>query len=184
MMNKMNDKELKQILSDHALWLEDPKKGERADLEDANLSGGMSKYNFTISGRKVDSIHSALDSEIVIEVTSASFCGTRMYLKFLLEYSSSKIIFQKVELKPSAGWSSDEHKGFLKGYFGFLEERQFLVAIEELKLKLNGQNLGNNLPLQWNEFMREFMVWYASDIDPLIRMELEIFNKYAKNTNN
>lgn len=143
----------------------------------------MSKYNFEISGRKVDSIQSALDSEIFIEITSIKFCGTRMYLKFLLEYNSKTPIFKKVELKPNTGWSSDEHKGFLKGYFGFLEDREFNIAIEELKLKLNGQHLGNNLPLLWNEFVREFYSWYSDNVDSVIKMELEIFNKYAKTVN-
>ena len=34
----MNINELSKILENHKLWLEDPKKGERADLNDANLS--------------------------------------------------------------------------------------------------------------------------------------------------
>ena len=35
----MNINELSKILENHKLWLKDRKKGERADLRDANLRG-------------------------------------------------------------------------------------------------------------------------------------------------
>ncbi len=35
--NEMNINELSKILENHKLWLEDPRKGERANLECANL---------------------------------------------------------------------------------------------------------------------------------------------------
>jgi uncharacterized protein YjbI with pentapeptide repeats len=35
----MTQEELKQILEQHKLWLDDPTKGNRADLREANLRG-------------------------------------------------------------------------------------------------------------------------------------------------
>ena len=37
--NVMNINELSKILENHKLWLKDRRKGERADLRDADLSG-------------------------------------------------------------------------------------------------------------------------------------------------
>jgi len=37
-MKTVSEQELKEILEKHAMWLEDPTKGKRADLSGANLS--------------------------------------------------------------------------------------------------------------------------------------------------
>lgn len=46
------------------------------------------------------------------------------------------------------------------------------------------QNSNLNFPSKWRELKHELVDWYNENIKPLLKDELKMFNKYAKNTNN
>lgn len=139
----------------------------------------MIEYNFELMSRSVQSSRSSLQSEFVIAVLASKFCSTSLYLQFSLIQRSGDLEVKQIEFKANESVEELEHLGFLRGSFGFANKRELDAALANLVKTLNEESAINNTDSRWQDFKEQFVEWYNIQIKPLIKVEMEIFNRYS-----
>jgi len=77
-------------------------------------------------------------------------------------------------------WQDIEEKAYLKGRFNFIEDREIILATNDLKDILNQKSSELNFSSKWIDLRYEFATWYDYNIKPLLEDEIKMFHKYAK----
>ena len=139
----------------------------------------MELYNFKITCRKIESYLSNTDEKLTIQVSHAKLKATNFYFSLTLDREKDAILIKTVELKVGVAWQDLEAIAYLKGYFGFTEDRDISKAIEELKNALNGNEYSlGQLDPKWQEFHMDFQKWFMYKIKPCLEKELELYKMY------
>ncbi len=123
-----------------------------------------------------------------------SLCSHEYYIN--VNKSSMHIFALKLIFKAKVGedWYADSsslrleydefRKGLISGVFFFKDQNTLVDAIDSLRLTLNEEKHNLQFSDQWEEFRKQFAEWFSNHLKPQVNSHIEIFNKYAKNTNN
>lgn len=142
----------------------------------------MEKFYFEITDLRSNMTQYSYDSNLVVKILSEE--GSRpLYLHIKLKLDKDTLVFDNMYLEVCPTWGKEEQLGFIAGKFEFRPEdiKKYIdLAVKELQQ----DNHSYYLPSKWRSFAHNFRFWYESKVKPLLADELNIFNKYAKNTNN
>jgi hypothetical protein len=76
--------------------------------------------------------------------------------------------------------SESEHKGYLRGHFGFIDKDSLEKSLSDLKNTLNGQHMPNNHSESWKSFKESFFDWYTKVLNKVILSEIELFQECVR----
>jgi hypothetical protein len=137
------------------------------------------EYIFKVSSREVKSYLPDLDQKLNIQASHAKFKSTTFYFLLQFDQKADTFLIKTIELKVGISWQDLETIAYLKGYFGFIEDREILKAIEELKNALNDKECSvAQFDAKWQEFHISLKKWFFDKIKPCLELELKLHKMY------
>ncbi len=137
------------------------------------------EYSFKVTCRKIESYLPNMDEKLTIKVSRIKFKTIDFYFSLSFDKTADLIIINDMAFQIGASAQDLETKGYLKGFFGFSEDRDIAQAIEGLKKKFNGQECSiDKFDSRWQEFHISFSKWFNSNLKPCLDKELELHKMY------
>lgn len=137
------------------------------------------EYNFKVTCRKIESYLPNMDEKLTIKVSHAKFKTMDFYFSLSFDKTVDLIAIKDMAFQIGTSAQDLETKGYLKGFFGFSDDRDIVHAIEGLKKKFNGQECSiDKFDSRWQEFHISFSKWFNNSLRPCLDKELELHKMY------
>lgn len=137
------------------------------------------EYIFKVNSRKIETYNNSAEEKITIKAHNTKFKATNFYISLNLNKYTNIIHISQIDLKIGVSWQDIETLAYLKGYFGFTEDKEITKALSELKNAFNGEptNIDVFEP-KWQEFHLSFIKWYKDKLKLCLEKELDLYKMY------
>lgn len=137
------------------------------------------EYSFKVTCRKIESYLPNMDEKLTIKVSRIKFKTIDFYFSLSFDKTLDLIIIKDMAFQLGASSQDLETKGYLKGFFGFAEDRDIAQAIDGLKKKFNCQECSiDKFDSRWQEFHISFAKWFNNKLKHCLDKELELHKMY------